>query len=124
MSKSTFRSAFPALSRRNLLKASGADPAALKANLSDLKRGGMIIADTAEFTKRNLAKVGYATNPLEDGSLAGYHIHGIDLTGLTVAAVEPFGLGRKEHDLIVHLQHDAIALRNRQQLVVDDVCGE
>lgn len=72
------------------------NPAALKANLSDLKRGGMIIADTAEFTKRNLAKVGYATNPLEDGSLAGYHIHGIDLTGLTVAAVEPFGLGRKE----------------------------
>ncbi len=72
------------------------NPAALKANLGDLVRGGMIIADTADFTRRNLAKVGYATNPLEDGSLADYDVHALDLTGLTVAAVEPFGLGRKD----------------------------
>ena len=72
------------------------NPAALKANLGDLARGGMIIADTADFTRRNLAKVGYATNPLEDGSLDDYDVHAIDLTGLTVAAVQPFGLGRKD----------------------------
>ena len=62
------------------------NPAALKANLADLKRGGLIIADSNEFTKRNLAKVGYATNPLEDGSLVDYQLHAIDLTALTVAS--------------------------------------
>ena len=45
------------------------NPAALKANLADLPRGAVILADTADFTNRNLAKVGYATNPLEDGTL-------------------------------------------------------
>lgn len=72
------------------------NPAALKANLADLKRGGLIIADTNEFTKRNLAKVGYTTNPLEDGSLADYQLHAVDLTALTVASVEQFKLGRKD----------------------------
>ena len=48
------------------------NPAALKANLADLPRGADIIANTDEFTKRNLAKVGYAASPLEDGSLSAY----------------------------------------------------
>ena len=72
------------------------NPAALKANLSQLKRGGLIIADSAEFTKRNLAKVGYAANPLENGSLDDYQLHALDLTGMTVAAVKDFGLSRKD----------------------------
>lgn len=72
------------------------NPAALKANLGDLARGGVIIADTHDFTKRTLAKVGYATNPLEDGSLEGYRVHAFDLTGLAVGAVAEFGLGRKD----------------------------
>ena len=46
------------------------NPAALKANLGDLPRGGTVIVDTDEFTKRNLAKVGYAVSPVDDGSLA------------------------------------------------------
>ena len=45
------------------------NPAALKANLRDLPRGATIIVNTDEFTKRNLAKVGYAESPLDDGSL-------------------------------------------------------
>ncbi len=72
------------------------NPAALKANIGDLPRGSTIIADADEFTKRNLAKVGYDANPLEDGSLADYQLHALDLTGLAVAAVAPFGLGRKD----------------------------
>ena len=48
------------------------NPAALKANLADLPGGGLLILDSDEFTPRNLAKVGYATNPLEDGSLEGW----------------------------------------------------
>jgi 2-oxoglutarate ferredoxin oxidoreductase subunit alpha len=45
------------------------NPAALKANIKDLPRGADLIVNTDEFTKRNLTKVGYAANPLEDGSL-------------------------------------------------------
>lgn len=72
------------------------NPAALKANIADVPRGGLIIADTAEFTKRNLSKVGYEANPLEDGSLDDYQLVTLDLTGMTVAAVKDFGLTRKE----------------------------
>ncbi|MBO0811484.1 MAG: 2-oxoacid:acceptor oxidoreductase subunit alpha [Microlunatus sp.] len=72
------------------------NPAALKANIGDLVRGGVIIADTADFTKRNLAKVDYQTNPLEDGSLADYQVHALDLTGMTAEAVKEFGLTRKD----------------------------
>ena len=72
------------------------NPAALKANFDDLKRGGVLIADTAEFTRRNLARVGYAVNPLDDGLLTDYQVHGVDLTGLTMACLAEFDLGRKE----------------------------
>ncbi|HYY93158.1 MAG TPA: 2-oxoacid:acceptor oxidoreductase family protein, partial [Pyrinomonadaceae bacterium] len=41
------------------------NPAALKANMADLPRGATIIADSDEFTTRNLTKVGYKRNPLE-----------------------------------------------------------
>ena len=72
------------------------NPAALKVNLPDLKRGGTVIVDTHDFTDRSLKKVGYAANPLEDGSLDDYIVHAIDLTGMTVAAVEKFDLSRKD----------------------------
>lgn len=72
------------------------NPAALKANVADVARGGVIIADTADFTKRNLAKVGYESNPLEDDSLSDYQVHAIDLTGMTTEAVKEFGLTRKD----------------------------
>jgi len=72
------------------------NPAALKANIDDLARGGVIIADAADFTKRNLAKVGYESDPLTDDSLADYQVHALDLTGMTVEAVKGFGLSRRD----------------------------
>lgn len=72
------------------------NPAALKANLRDLRRGATIIVDSDEFTTRNLTKVGYATNPLEDDSLASYKVHAVALTSLTVAALSNLSLSRKE----------------------------
>ena len=65
-------------------------------NLKDLPLGGDLIVDTDEFTKRNLAKVGYAANPLEDGSLEGYKLHPVPLTSLTVKALEDQDLSRKD----------------------------
>ncbi|WP_281356932.1 2-oxoacid:acceptor oxidoreductase subunit alpha [Fodinicola acaciae] len=72
------------------------NPAALKANLPETPHGATLIVDTADFTKRNLGKIGYDSNPLEDGSLEAYHLHAVDLTGMTQEAVKDFGLGRKE----------------------------
>jgi 2-oxoglutarate ferredoxin oxidoreductase subunit alpha len=72
------------------------NPAALKANLADLPRGADIIVNTDEFTKRNLARVGYDSNPLEDGSLAGYALHPVPLTSLTVNALAGFDISKKE----------------------------
>lgn len=72
------------------------NPAALKANLSDLPRGGMIIANSDEFTKRNLAKVGYLNSPLETGELSEFVVHAIPMTTLTLGAVEPIGASKKD----------------------------
>jgi 2-oxoglutarate ferredoxin oxidoreductase subunit alpha len=72
------------------------NPAALKANLRDLPRGADIIVNTDEFTKRNLAKVGYETNPLEDDSLHAYNVHSIGLTSMTVEALKGIAITKKE----------------------------
>jgi 2-oxoglutarate ferredoxin oxidoreductase subunit alpha len=64
------------------------NPAALKANLSELERGATIIANEDAFSKRNLDKAGYESNPLEDGSLSAYRVHRIPMTALTTRAVE------------------------------------
>lgn len=72
------------------------NPAALKANLADLPKGASIIVNTDEFTKRNLAKVGYATNPLEDGSLDGWAVAPVGLTSMTVKALESHGVSKKD----------------------------
>ncbi len=64
------------------------NPAALKANLSELDRGATLIVNEDAFNKRNFEKAGYGSNPLEDGSLSGYRVHRIPMTSLTVRAVE------------------------------------
>ncbi|MFG2053814.1 2-oxoacid:acceptor oxidoreductase subunit alpha [Micromonospora sp. NPDC048930] len=72
------------------------NPAALKANLADLPRGADIIVNTDEFTKRNLAKVGYTTSPLEDGSLDGYVVHPAALTSMTIGALAEHAVSKKD----------------------------
>ena len=72
------------------------NPAALKANIKDLPRGADLIVNTDEFTKRALEKVGFATNPLEDGSLEPYNVHAVALTSQTVEALKDFGVSKKD----------------------------
>ncbi|HSK60610.1 MAG TPA: 2-oxoacid:acceptor oxidoreductase subunit alpha [Actinomycetospora sp.] len=72
------------------------NPAALKANIADLPHGGMLIVNTDEFTKRNLAKVGYEANPLEDDSLEPYTVHEVAMATLTRGALEPTGMSKKD----------------------------
>ncbi|MEU9009750.1 2-oxoacid:acceptor oxidoreductase subunit alpha [Streptomyces sp. NPDC048479] len=72
------------------------NPAALKANIADVPRGGEIIVNTDEFAKRAMAKVGYDASPLDDGSLDAYRVHPVPLTTLTIEALKEYGLSRKE----------------------------
>ena len=72
------------------------NPAALKANVGDLPRGGLIIANSDEFTKRNLAKVGYEANPLETDELSDYVVQAVAMTTLTLGAVEEIGASKKD----------------------------
>jgi 2-oxoglutarate ferredoxin oxidoreductase subunit alpha len=64
------------------------NPAALKANIGELRRGATIIVNEDAFTKRNLEKAGYDASPLEDGSLEPYRVHRIPMSTLTTRAVE------------------------------------
>ncbi len=72
------------------------NPAALRANLGDLKKGATVIVDSHDFTARNLSKAGYSENPLDTDALAEYDVQAVDLTDMTVEAVKEFGLSRKD----------------------------
>jgi 2-oxoglutarate ferredoxin oxidoreductase subunit alpha len=72
------------------------NPAALRANIGDLPKGATLILNTDAFTPRNLDKAGYASNPLEDGSLGDYAVHGVALTSMTLEALKEFDISKKE----------------------------
>ena len=72
------------------------NPAALKTNVRDLPKGGTLIVNRDAFTDRNLEKAGYAGNPLDDGSLAEYHVHQVPLTTLTLEALRDVDVTKRE----------------------------
>ncbi len=72
------------------------NPAALKANLKDLKKGGVIIANIDAFDDKNLTLAGYKTSPLGDGSLSNYQVFEVPVTKLTLNALQGSGLSQKE----------------------------
>jgi 2-oxoglutarate ferredoxin oxidoreductase subunit alpha len=74
------------------------NPAALKVNIADLKPNGILIVNSYAFKGKNLEYAGYASNPLEDGSLAGFRVFLVDLTTLTRKALAETKLGQKDID--------------------------
>ena len=74
------------------------NPAALATNLSDLRDGGILVVNKDAFNKKGLEQAGYATDPLEDGSLSKYKLHSVEMTKLTRLAVEECDLSQKESD--------------------------
>ncbi|UJW33701.1 2-oxoacid:acceptor oxidoreductase subunit alpha [Saccharothrix sp. AJ9571] len=72
------------------------NPAALKANLNDVPHGGTVIVNTDEFSGRNMTKVGYDGNPLEDDTLAPFQVHKVAMSTLTRGALEATGLSKKD----------------------------
>jgi 2-oxoglutarate ferredoxin oxidoreductase subunit alpha len=75
------------------------NPAALKANIGDLPRGGALIVNEDAFTAQNLKKVGYEENPLSDGSLAAYTVFPIPISSLNTRALEGLEMTSKQVDL-------------------------
>src|SRR5215831_12279443 len=71
------------------------NPAALRTNIDDLKRGGILIVDREGFSEQNLKKADYDGNPLEDESLAKYQVFQVDVTKLTTAALKELGLSAR-----------------------------
>jgi 2-oxoglutarate ferredoxin oxidoreductase subunit alpha len=67
------------------------NPAALKANLRDLRPGSVIIVNADTFDERSLAKAGYAASPLRDGTLDAYSVYEVPMTSLTLEATKPAG---------------------------------
>ncbi len=72
------------------------NPAALKVNLHELKKGGIIIVNEDAFEEKNLKLAKYEQNPLNDGTLDGYVVHKLPLTKLTLEAVRDLKMGSKD----------------------------
>jgi 2-oxoglutarate ferredoxin oxidoreductase subunit alpha len=72
------------------------NPAALKANLAELEPGGIVIANEDGFTKGNLGKAHYASNPLEDDSLDGYQLFRVPMTSMTIRATEGIDVSSRD----------------------------
>ncbi len=72
------------------------NPAALKADLGTVEKGGTLILNEDAFTTRNIQKAGYENDPTSDGSLEGYQVFKVPMTSITVRATEDLGIGKKE----------------------------
>ncbi len=74
--------------------------AALKTNLTALKKGGKIIVNTDGFDAKNLRLANYpeGENPLENGSLENYEVIKMDVTKMTRESLKDFTMGMKEKD--------------------------
>lgn len=71
------------------------NPAALKTNLQDLKENGVVLANKANYTKKNLKLAGWEENPLEDDTLKNYQLIDLDMTKIVAHAVEDMNLTSK-----------------------------
>lgn len=72
--------------------------AALKSNLSNVNKGGIIILNTAGFDSRNLKLAGYDYNPLDEGHLSAFLVYQIDVTKLTREALLDIEMGVRDKD--------------------------
>ncbi|QQR89533.1 MAG: 2-oxoacid:acceptor oxidoreductase subunit alpha [Myxococcales bacterium] len=71
------------------------NPAALKSNLADLKEDGVLILNSEGFNKRNLERVNYDKDPRQDSSLSKYRVFDVDITGMTLKAIEELKLNQR-----------------------------
>ena len=75
------------------------NPAALKVNIKAVRKGGIVLVNSDAFNNAELKKAGYASNPLEDGSLSEYRVIGVEMDVRNAAEVKDAGLTGKAADL-------------------------
>ncbi len=68
------------------------NPAALRANVGILEKGATLVVNADAFDDRSLAKAGYESNPLSDGSLAGFTVYEVPMTSLTQEVCKDAGV--------------------------------
>ncbi len=69
------------------------NPAALKTHLKDLDQGGILIVNRDAFQAAELAKAGYLSDPLQDGSLRSRRLFAAPITTLNREAVADHNVG-------------------------------
>ena len=74
------------------------NPAALRADMGTVAKGGTVILNEDAFTQRNIEKAGYQTDPRTDGTLDGYQVYAVPMTSITTRATEAIGVGKKESE--------------------------
>ncbi len=75
------------------------NPAALKTNLTDLRKGGILIANIDNFEKKDNEMAGYDTNPLDAEVLEHtYQLFKVPMSKIVKEALKETGLGSKEID--------------------------
>jgi 2-oxoglutarate ferredoxin oxidoreductase subunit alpha len=98
------------------------NPAALMANIKDLRPGGILVVNTDAFREIDLAKAGCEKNPLEDGSLSGFRLYRVEITRLTRAALKESGLPQRIQDrcknffalgMMYYLYHRSLDVSNQ-----------
>ena len=72
--------------------------AALVTNLGAVRPGGLVVINTDKFAKADLEKAKLTSNPLEDGTLAGFQVFTVPISSLVKKAIEGSGLNPKESD--------------------------
>ncbi len=68
------------------------NPAALKANIDLMAKGTVLLVNSDAFEERNLAKAGYESNPLTDGSLSAYTVYEVPMTSITQEVCKEAGV--------------------------------
>ena len=74
------------------------NPAALKADLDKVVKGGTVIVNEDAFTPRNIEKAGFSSDPSSDGTLDGFQVYKVPMTSITVRATDDLGIGKKESE--------------------------
>ncbi|TAL69120.1 MAG: 2-oxoacid:acceptor oxidoreductase subunit alpha [Bacteroidetes bacterium] len=70
----------------------------LKVNLPHVKKGGLIIANSAGFDDKNLKLARYEKNPLEDNSLSDYHIVPLNISNIVKEELKDSTISPKHVD--------------------------
>ena len=68
------------------------NPAALKANIGVLPPGATLLVNVDAFDERSLAKAGYASNPVTDGSLSAFRVYEVPMTSITQEVCKEAGV--------------------------------